>query len=163
MENVETTENIDTTVDSILNQLKNSTALIQRAQTELVDVVTKENLEKFVIDQASNLIKMSASSLEYIKDIVQAAPTPDDICAMADMVKSSAIVIDILNKIVTTERKIDATFKLKEMEIQSKKEEVETKVGVSLVMSREELMKQLMDKSKIIDADKTMISVESVP
>ena len=154
---MENENNIDSTVDSILSQLKNSTSTIERVQTEFKDVISKENLEEFVINQSSNLVKMSSESLDYVKDIVQSAPTPDDICAMAELVKSTSIVLDLLNKIVLNDKKLDVAVKLKEMDIQSKKEELDTKVGAALLMGREELMKNLLDKSKLIEVESEVI------
>jgi hypothetical protein len=150
-------QNVESTVDSILDQLKNSNALMKKTQSDLSEVVSKEDLEQFIINHSSKIIKMSTQSLDYVKDIVESAPTPDDISAMAELVKSTSIALDLLNKIVINDKKLDNAVKIKEMDIQSKKEELDAKVGATLLLNREEIMKQLLETSKVIPVDSEVI------
>lgn len=145
-------QNLDNTVNSILNQLKTVPVIskkIEKIPTEL----SKEDLENFIIQYTSRLIQNATESVEMIKDNVQAAPTSEDAISLAELIKSTSGAIDILNKMIINKDKIKTSVKIKEMEIQNKKEELDTKVGL-VIASREEMMKQLMNNSKVIEIEK---------
>jgi hypothetical protein len=142
---------LDDTVNSILNQLK-TVPTVSKKVNEVSDEVTKENLEKFVIQYTSRLVENATESVEYIKDNVQAAPTAEDVISLAELIKSTSGAIEILNKIVINKEKLKNSVKIKEMDIASKREELEVKATTTLIASRDEILKQLMNKSTVIDA-----------
>lgn len=142
---------LDDTVNSLLNQLKSVPTVAKKAKEVSSDSVSKESLEKFVIQYASRLVENATESVEYIKDNVQAAPTSEDVISLSELIKSTASAIEILNKIVINKEKLQNSVKIKEMDINSKREELEVKTNVFLA-SREDIMKQLMNKTNIIDA-----------
>lgn len=148
-------QNLDNTVDSILSQLKSTPTLIKKVNSVSKDEITKENLENFVIQYTSRLIENATESVEYIKDNVQAAPTADDVISLAELIKSTSGALEVLNKIVNTNKKSDTSIKIKQMDVDSKREELDTKVGLALTASREEMMKQLMNNAKVIDISST--------
>jgi hypothetical protein len=142
-------QNLDTTVNSILNQLKTVPSIAKKPE-KFAPNLSKEELENFIIQYTSRLVQNATESVEMIKDNVQMAPTSEDVISLAELIKSTSGAIDILNKMAINKDKINTSVKIKEMEIQNKKEELDTKVGL-VVASREEMMKQLMNKSKVID------------
>ena len=142
---------LDDTVNSLLNQLKSVPTVAKKAKEVSSDSVSRESLEKFVIQYASRLVENATESVEYIKDNVQAAPTSEDVISLSELIKSTASAIEILNKIVINKEKLQNSVKIKEMDINSKREELEVKTNVFLA-SREDIMKQLMNKTNIIDA-----------
>jgi hypothetical protein len=142
-------QNLDTTVNSILNQLKTVPTLAKKVDKP-INQLSKEDLENFIIQYTSRLVQNATESVEMIKDNVQAAPTAEDVVSLAELIKSTSGAIDILNKMVINKDKIKTSVQIKEMEIQNKKEELDTKVGL-VIASREEMMKQLLNNSKIID------------
>lgn len=141
---------VDDTVDSILNQLKTVPTVAKKAEESFSDV-TKENLEKFIIQYASRLVENATESVEYIKDNVQAAPTAEDVISLAELIKSTSSAIEVLNKFVINKDKIKNSVRIKEMDIASKREELEVKATTTFLASRDEIMKQLMNNAKIID------------
>lgn len=141
---------VDDTVDSILNQLKTVPTAAKKAEESFSDV-TKENLEKFIIQYTSRLVENATESVEYIKDNVQAAPTAEDVISLAELIKSTSSAIEVLNKFVINKDKIKNSVKIKEMDIASKREELEVKATTTFLASREEIMKQLMNNAKVID------------
>ena len=141
---------VDDTVDSILNQLKTVPTVAKKAEESFSDV-TKENLEKFIIQYTSRLVENATESVEYIKDNVQAAPTAEDVISLAELIKSTSSAIEVLNKFVINKDKIKNSVKIKEMDIASKREELEVKATTTFLASREEIMKQLMNNAKVID------------
>jgi hypothetical protein len=134
---------VDDTVDSILNQLKTVPTVAKKAEESFSDV-TKENLEKFIIQYTSRLVENATESVEYIKDNVQAAPTAEDVISLAELIKSTSSAIEVLNKFVINKDKIKNSVKIKEMDIASKREELEVKATTTFLASREEIMKQLI-------------------
>lgn len=142
-------QNLDTTVNSILNQLKTVPTLAKKVDKP-INQLSKEDLENFIIQYTSRLVQNATESVEMIKDNVQAAPTAEDVVSLAELIKSTSGAIDILNKMVINKDKIKTSVQIKEMEIQNKKEELDTKVGL-VIASREEMMKQLLNNSKTID------------
>ena len=142
---------LDDTVNSLLNQLKSVPTVAKKAKEISSDSVSRESLEKFVIQYATRLVENATESVEYIKDNVQAAPTSEDVISLSELIKSTAGAIEILNKMAINKEKLENSVKIKEMDISSKREELEVKTNVFLA-SREDIMKQLMNKTNIIDA-----------
>lgn len=142
---------LDDTVNSILDQLKTVPVVAKKVNNMPSSDLNKESLEKFVVQYASRLVENATESVEYIKDNVQAAPTADDVISLAELIKSTSGALEILNKIVINKDKLQNSLKIKEMDVASKREEIEVKATTSLIASRDEIMKQLMNKSKVID------------
>lgn len=150
---------LDSTVDSILTQLKDTTVLSKKVE-KLPDAdVNKENLENFVIQYASRLIVDATESVEYIKDNVQAAPTAEDVVSLAELIKSTSSALEVLNKIVVNNKKADTSLTIKKMDVESKREELDVRMNNNLIASREEIMNQLFKKVKTIEA--TVIDIPS--
>jgi hypothetical protein len=148
---------VDNTVNSILSQLKDVPKVAKAIQKTDTDELTKEKLESFLLQHTSRLIENATESVEYIKDNVQAAPTPEDVTALAELIRSASTSIDILNKLLINKAKNDTSVKIKEMDVKSKRDELDTKVSLTLTATREEMMRRLMNDAKLID-----IKVENV-
>jgi hypothetical protein len=142
---------LDDTVNSILDQLKTVPVVAKKVNNVPSSDLNKENLEKFVVQYASRLVENATESVEYIKDNVQAAPTADDVISLAELIKSTSGALEILNKIVINKDKLQNSVKIKEMDVASKREELEVKATTTLIASRDEIMKQLLNKAKVID------------
>jgi hypothetical protein len=143
---------LDSTVNSILTQLKDTTTLSKKVEKLPETDLSKENLENFVIKYASRLIVDATESVEYIKDNVQVAPTAEDVVSLAELIKSTSSALEVLNKIVVNNKKADTSLTIKKMDVESKREELDIKVNNNLIASREEMMNQLFKKAKVIDA-----------
>lgn len=142
---------LDDTVNSLLNQLKTVPTVAKKAKEVSNDNISRESLEKFVVQYASRLVENATESVEYIKDNVQAAPTAEDVVSLSELIKSTAGAIEILNKIAINKEKLENSVKIKEMDINSKREELEVKTNVFLA-SREDVLKQLINKTKVIES-----------
>jgi len=150
-------DDLDDTVDGILDQLRANNTVIKKV--EAFPAVTKDNLEAFILKHTSELVRSSSEAVELVKDYVTSAPNAEDVTALADLVKATATAVNTLNNLLSTEKKNNTLIKIKEMDINSRREELDTAIGVKLMLTREELMKQLLNSSqliedsKIIDAD----------
>lgn len=147
----------DNTVNSILSQLKDVPKITKNIQKVENDEFSREKLESFLLQHTSRLITNATESVEYIKDNVQAAPTPEDVTALADLIKSTSSSIEILNKLLINKSKNETSIKIKELDVKSKKEELDTKVTLAITATREEMMKRLMNDANVID-----VKVESI-
>ena len=135
--------------DSILDQLKTSlTTKSEPAQVEL----TPENLEKFVLDKSATLVTQSMDAVDNLKDYIQAGASDREILAFAEVVKASSAALESLNKLLQSKEKIKTTVELKVMDINARKEMNTQDNQTRLMLSREDLMKQLIaDSEKVVD------------
>lgn len=120
----------------------------------------KEKLEEFLLNNSGKLIK---DSLEYIEDIgqfVTAAPDSRDVEALAKLVSSSAAALETLNKIHIADQKNKSSMEIKKLDIESKKALQQNQNEAKFLMNREELLAQLIDKAKIVEAEIEVIEEE---
>lgn len=143
--------NINTAVTDLLDQLQDNGNT--QPQKQNLQELSKEDLEKFLLQYSGQLIKGSVEFIEDLKSYIGSAPTAEDVEALAKLVGSSAAAIESLNKILITNKNNDVKFKLKTMDIESKKQLQQTELQGKLVMNREELLKKLLDDSKIINVE----------
>lgn len=147
-------ENIEDQVGDILDQLKSAPKVIRKAESLNL---TKETLEEFILKYTGELVQTSSEAVGIINDHILSAPTAEDVVALAELIKASNSSIETLNKMLMAEKKNNTLVKIKQMDVDSRKKELDTAIGAKLLMSREELMKQfLMDVTnpvKMIDGD----------
>ena len=149
MENDDELEKIG---DSILDQLQQSLTTKSQPSSVSDEPLTTENLEKFVLDKTAVLVAQSMEAVENLKDYIQAGASDKEITAFAEVVKASTSAIETLNKLLQSKDKIENSIKLKEMDIKARKELNVVDNSVKLLLSREDLMKQLIkDSDNIID------------
>jgi hypothetical protein len=154
------TDNVDDTVDSILNQLKSVPSLAKTAEKSQTKDISPEDLEKFIIQYTSRLVENATESVEFVKDNVQMAPSPEDVVSLAELIKSTSGALEVLNKMVINKAKNKTSVQIKEMDIANKKQELDTKVNLTLTASREEMMKRLFSKVDVIDITDESKSLE---
>lgn len=149
-------KSIDSAVNDLLEELqqKGTTAGAEVNKKEL----SKEDMEKFLLTYSSQLIKGSVEFVEDLKQYIAGAPSAEDVTAMATLISSSAAAIETLNKVMLNNKNIDAKFKLKQMDIDSKKELKQADIQGRFLMNREELLKKLLEESKIVNVEVTEIN-----
>jgi hypothetical protein len=134
-------ENIEDQVGDILDQLKSAPKVIRKVESLNL---TKENLEEFILKYAGDLVQTSSDAVNTINDHILSAPTAEDVVALAELIKASNSSIETLNKMFLTDKKHHTLIKIKQMDVDSRKKELDTAIGAKLLMSREELMKQFL-------------------
>lgn len=149
-------KSIDSAVNDLLEELqqKGTTAGAEVSKKEF----SKEDMEKFLLTYSSQLIKGSVEFVEDLKQYIAGAPSAEDVTAMATLISSSAAAIETLNKVMLNNKNIDAKFKLKQMDIDSKKELKQADIQGRFLMNREELLKKLLEESKIVNVEVTEIN-----
>jgi hypothetical protein len=134
-------------VNSIIDQLKQvpkALAVVDQQQDEL----TRDNLEDFILKHTGNLVKQATESVALVKDYVETAPNAEDVTALAELIRATSAAVEILNKTLISDKRNQTVMQVKEMEIKSRQEQFDTAVGVKLMLTREELMKQLITTAK---------------
>lgn len=137
-------DQLDNDVDSIIFQIKNqgkSLKTVEKNRPEL----TKEDLEKFVIDNASTVVLDSIEMVQSLKTDIMAGGDSKMVEAVSELVKATTAAIESLSKLKLSEDKIRSQKELKRMEIDSKVEAIETS-NTGIFISREELIKNLMSR-----------------
>ena len=138
--------------------------LISQLQTggsetnEIVAVAEKmsldnQELEQFILDNQSALIKDSVDVLQIMKQYVAAAPNAEDIGSFAELLKATSTAIDNLTKLHTSNQRVETQVKIKQMDIEAKKVINDDNNMVKLVGTREEIFNKMLKESDVIDVE----------
>ena len=146
-------EEVDVVVDDLLSQLKGANLASKEIEKNEFNL-DKDKLEDFLLKYSGKLIKDSVDYVEDVKQFITSAPDARDVEALSKLVGASASAIESLNKILISNKQNDSRKEIKQMDIDSKKELAqENDKRIDLTINREELLKQLMDDAKVIDAE----------
>lgn len=142
-------DDLDQDVDNIIAQLKNQTKKINDVAKERIQL-EKGDIEKFIIDNASNVVTDCVDMIQSLKLDVQFGGDSKLIESTATLVNAFTSAIDALSKLKLSEDKINAQKEIKQMDISAKlisNNENETSAK-GVYISREELIKGLLDYKK---------------
>lgn len=148
-------------VNNILNQLKGFDAK-KETQITTTEPVTPDNLEKFVIDKASDLINKSLNMVDEFQTVLGASPSEESAEAMANLINAASSAIETLNKVLNSNKRAQTSIKIKEMDVESRNKINERDNATRLMMTRSEVMKLLQEASKETQQEK-VIEAESTP
>lgn len=137
-------------VGDLLNQLQSAEKKAKEVQKEQ-NPLKKEDLEKFVIENAGKLVEDSLDMIKNVKEYIISAPEHKDVTALADLISATSSAIETLNKIIVTDKRNETFIKTKEMDIKSRQERIEDGASPKKLLSREEVFKMLID-DRITDA-----------
>lgn len=141
-------------VGDLIEQLQGGAAQTQ----EIIQAGEKVNLERdkleqFILDNQGTLIKDSVDVLQIVKQYVAAAPNAEDIGSFAELLKATSTAIDNLTKLHTSNQRVDTQVKIKQMDIEAKKEINTDNNMMKLVGTREEIFKKMLEDSMIVEAE----------
>lgn len=132
-----------TDIDSLVSQLQGINKIAKNQNTIQEQIpITKENLESFIIDQASKLIQDTNFTIQTIKPMVEAAPDAKEVSALAELIQASTSTLDTLGKLVISDKKNNTLKEIKKMDVEKKQVKDETQ---KLKYTREEIFKQLFE------------------
>jgi hypothetical protein len=141
-------EDLDVVVNDIIAQLKGTTALAKREEVEDLD---KDKLEDFIIKNSGRLITKTLGIVDDVQTYISSAPDAKDVAALAELLKAASSSIEALNKVYTSIEKNKTVKEIKQMDIDSK-EKINTQDTAAFLLTRKELMQELIGKSKqVID------------
>jgi hypothetical protein len=149
-------EELNEMVGDLLEQLNDANKKAEVAKKE-TNPLTKENMEKFVVEKAGKLVEESLDVVTNVKDYISSAPESKDVGSLADLIAATSTAIETLNKIIVTDKRNEALLKAKSMDIESRKELKNSDNATKLLVTREQVFKMLIDSAnksaKIIDAE----------
>jgi len=150
-------------VSQLVEQLKTTASIIDKKQKDNArEKLSTNDIESLIIDASAKLIKGSVDAVDDLKQLVLTAPNAEDVEALSKLVAASAAAIESLNKVYNTNRKVEAAKMLKQMDIDNKQKLQQVEIQGKLMMNREELIKQMLNDAKTIDASVTTVTQESV-
>jgi len=143
-------EELDEAVNDIISQLKQNNKTAKTPVEE--NVLKREDIEDFIIQNSSRLIKKSLSIVDNVNDYISSAPENRDVAAMAELIKASSGAIEALNKLHTAKERNDTQVEVKQMDIDSKEKLNLADNQTKLLLSREDIMHALIDREEdVID------------
>ena len=139
-------EELNEMVGDLLSQLDDANKKAKDAEKEK-NPLTKETIEKFVVEKAGKLVEESLEVVTNVKDYISSAPESKDVGSLAELIGATASAIETLNKIIVTDKRNDTLIKAKEMDIASRKELKNADNQVKLLTTREQVFKMLIDSA----------------
>jgi hypothetical protein len=145
-------DDLDQDVDNIIAQLKNQTKQIVNVKKERPEL-NKDDIEKFIIDNATEVVHDCVDMIQSIKDDIKCESNPRLIDSAANLVTAFTSAIDTLSKLKLSDDKIKSQKEIKEMDIASR---LENKTDNSsnnsgVFLSREEIIKGLLSYKEPVD------------
>jgi len=129
---------------------KEAKQIINKQELEPLE---KEKVEQFIIDQSAKLIQDSMEMINNMKEVVFHVPDSDNVSSLAELIKASTGAIETLNKLVTQDKKSQTQIQVKHMDIQSKQVLQDSEQEHKLKISREDVLKKLIDGKDVINVD----------
>lgn len=149
-------------IDELVSQLKQGTPSDQQLDNIAEKMsLDKSELEQFILDNQSTLIKDSVDVLQIMKQYVASAPNAEDIGSFAELLKATSTAIDNLTKLHTSNQRVDTQVKLKHMDIEAKKEINQDNNKMKLIGTREEIFKKMLEDSITVEAEVTDTEIGS--
>jgi hypothetical protein len=142
-------DEIDDAANDIINQLKNQTKSLKNVEREYPEL-SPEEVDSFVLKYGSIAVIELADALKSQSDIVRQTGDDKQVIALAELAKSFQGNLEVLQKRSIADNKNQTSIKIKEMDIESKKESQEREEHHRITMSREELFK-IMIQQKLAD------------
>lgn len=159
-------DDIDDEVNDIISQIKNQSKDIKRVEKEK-DPLKKEDMEEFILKHASAVVQDAVEIVGELKLEIMAGADAKLLEAYSEMLRATTSAIDSLAKLKLSDDKIKASKEITQMNIDAKQTtDDETKKG--FLLSREEVIKALMNKKedpedKIVTIDVQSSSSASLP
>jgi|TARA_R100001129_G_C5270493_1_gene233974 hypothetical protein len=143
-------EDLNEAVDDIITQLKGNKKVAHVLEEEILD---KDKLEDFLIEKSSKLINKSLNIVDNVNDYISSAPENRDVAAMAELIKAASSSIETLNKLHTAKERNETQIEVKKIDVESKERINITDNQTRVLLSREDIMKALVeeDNSDVID------------
>ena len=129
---------------------KEAKQIINKQELEPLE---KEKVEQFIIDQSAKLIQDSMEMINNMKEVVFHVPDSENVSSLAELIKASTGAIETLNKLVTQDKKSQTQIQVKHMDIQSKQVLQNSEQEHKLKISREDVLKKLIDGKDVINVD----------
>lgn len=125
------------------------------------DSVTDENVNDFVLEYGSRLVKDGMDSINKIKNKITSAQNADEISALSEMMRAMNSTLDTLTKISLQNKKEKNAKEARETAHQHRKELPDTPKTQIIVGTREDIFKKMMEAEREIE--KEAREIEEIP
>ena len=146
-------DDLENEIGDLIDQLKTSNKEIKKVQKQQEFTLEKEELEQFLINKAGKLINDSMEMVDSVKQYVAAAPNSEEVESLASLLKATTSSIDSLSRIFVQNKRSETTLATKKLDIESKRELLETDHQNKLELSREEVLDRLINNADILEAE----------
>ena len=153
MDDEEKSDDLEADVKDLVQQLKDDTKNIKEAAQSEEFKLNPEDLEQFIIDKTGALVNSSIDMVNTVKQYVEAAPNPEDVESLASLLKAATGSIDTLSKVFIQNKKTNTSIEMKKMDIDSKKQLLDQDHQNKLLLSREDVLDELLSNAKVIEAE----------
>ena len=142
-------------IDDLLSQLQlpNGIAIARDTTNDPNFTLEKADLEAFLLQHTGRLIKGSIEYIDEVRTSYLTSPDARDVESVSKLIGAAAAAIETLNKIHIANQRNASAKELKIMDIESKHSLLQQDTANKVLLTREELIKKLIDDSKIIEAD----------
>ena len=147
---------LDEVADDIINQLKNQDRSLKNIEKEYPEL-SPEEVDSFILKYGSKAVIDLADVLKEQADLVKQTGDEKQVLALAELSKSFQGNLEVLQKRSIANNKNDTAVKIKQMDIDSKKESQEHEEMTRLTMSREELFKIMLQKTNDVKTEETKV------
>lgn len=135
---------LETAANDIISQIKNQGKSLKAAEKAEYPELSKEEVDAFILVQASNVIRDSASVISAMKGDLMAGGTANDAIAFAEVLKSFTSAVEILNKRQIADEKNKTQKEIKTMDMEAKKEIASEDNTNRITLSQNEIIKQML-------------------
>jgi hypothetical protein len=136
---------IDDAVDDILSQIKDHKATTSEIK-KVEEVLDPDKLEEFIVNKTSALVNTSIDMVENVKDYISSAPENRDVASLAELIRASTGAIDTLNKLHTSKEGNKVKKEIKQIDVEAKERMNIADNQTKVLLSRDDIMKALMDE-----------------
>lgn len=149
-------------VSQLVEQLKQTASIVDKKQKEIAkERLSTNDIEDIIVDSSSKLVKGSVEAIEDLRKLVLSAPNAEDVESLSKLIAASAAAIESLNKVYITNRKVETARELKKLDVENKQKMQQTDIQGKLLMNREDLLKQMLNDAKVVDAEVIDVKQES--
>jgi len=145
-------EELNEMVGDLLNQLEESNKKVKEVEKEK-EPLKKEDLEKFVISKAGELVEQSVSMVNNVKEYVFNSPESKDVSSLSELIAATATAIETLNKLLVNDKKNQTLKDVKQMDVDMRKQLKSEETGQKMLATREQMFKMLLDNAKAINIE----------
>lgn len=139
--------------DSILSQLKDfEIAPTHVAASALTPALSADNLEQYILDKSKELIDTSVRTLHEFSAVLSSSPSEKTAEALSYLITSTTAALETLTKISNSNKKLTHSTKIKQMDIDSKKQIAQETNAGGLQLSHRDIMKML-NGNNVVDVE----------
>lgn len=118
------------------------------------ETVTDDNVNDFVLEYGSKLVKDGMNAIEIVKPKITSGQNADEISALSEMIRAMNSTLDTLTKISLQNKKEKSAKDQRELSHTQRKELGNSTINTQVIIStREDAFKQMIENAeKVVEA-----------